>query len=279
MLTSPDEADSRIGDSWRARAADQIGRIIFGTGLHHRLLRGRAVIALFHRIDERWADRPITITEAEFDSYCRFFSRYFEVLPLTDLIDRLERGGDIGSCLAITFDDGYRDNLERAVPILERYGLPATFFLTTGFIGTERVPAWDAQAGVRSEWLDWVDVADLVRKGFDVGAHTVSHPDLGVTEGMIAEREIAGSKKRLEAELGMPVSLFAYPFGGRDKMSEANRNRVRHGGFRCCLSAFGGLVSMETDPFRLPRVAVDRWFRSPYHWGTMLLYSERRRDL
>jgi peptidoglycan/xylan/chitin deacetylase (PgdA/CDA1 family) len=232
---------------------------------------------LFHRIDSRWADRPITLTEAEFDAYCRFFRRYFRVLPLSELLDRLEFGNDLSSCLAITFDDGYRDNLERAVPILERHGLPATFFLTTGFIGTDRIPPWDASAGVESEWLDWFGVADLVRKGFEVGAHTESHLDLGHVEGTIAEREIAGSKERLEAELGETVSLFAYPFGGRNRLSEANRERVRQAGFRCCLSAYGGLVTRNAAPFHLPRVAVDRWFRSPYHWGTMLLHTERRR--
>lgn len=254
-----------------------MGRIIFGAGLHHRLLRGRAVIALFHRVDARWADRPITLTEGEFDRYCHFFSRYFRVIPLSGLLDRLENGDDISSCLAITFDDGYRDNLERAVPILERHGLPATFFLTTGFIGTDRVPSWDARAGVKSEWLDWSGVADLVRRGFDVGAHTVSHPDLGLTEGRVAQREIAGSKEELEAQLGMTVPHFAYPFGGRNRLSEANRKRVRQAGFRCCLSAYGGLVTRTVDPFHLPRVTADRWFRSPYHWGMMLLHTERRR--
>src|SRR5690606_29908178 len=169
-----------------------------------------------------------------------------------------------------------KDNLAVAVPILERHALPACFFLTTSYIGTDTVPLWDAKGGVRSEWLNWDDVADLSRKGFEIGAHTMSHPDLGHIDGESAEHEILGSRRRLEEELGEPVTLFAYPFGGRANLSEANRERVRRAGYRCCMSAYGGVVDRRTDRYDVPRVAVDRWFRSPYHWGLVLLLGRDR---
>src|SRR5690606_1805735 len=116
----------------------------------------------------------------------------------------------------------------------------------------------------------------LSRKGFEIGAHTMSHPDLGHIDGESAEHEILGSRRRLEEELGEPVTLFAYPFGGRANLSEANRERVRRAGYRCCMSAYGGVVDRRTDRYDVPRVAVDRWFRSPYHWGLVLLLGRDR---
>ena len=84
-------------------------------------------------------------------------ARTYRVLPLTDLVEQLRRGGLPRNALAITFDDGYRDNLTHAAPILARLGLPATIFLATGFIGTAEVPWFDRLAqGFKKSTLDAV---------------------------------------------------------------------------------------------------------------------------
>lgn len=262
--------------SWKTRVAAGLGGLSYAAGLHRRMLRGKAAVVVFHRVDDRYPGNAITHSEREFLDYCRVFARHFEVIPFGLLVTMLERREPLGGQLAITFDDGYRDNYRVAAPILEKLGLPACFFITTGFIESNQTPRWDRNAGVSSEWMTWEEVRDLRRRGFEIGAHTVTHADLGVVAGEVARHEIEESRSALEARLGEPVRLFAYPFGREAQITEANRELVRRAGCRCCPSAFGGIVRTGDDPFRLHRIPVTGWYRSPYHLGMEILLTGLR---
>ena len=98
--------------------------------------RGRLSILIFHRVLEQ-ADAlaPSVPSAAEFEARMRWIAGWFNVLPLDQAVDRLFQGAIPTRALAITFDDGYADNLAIAAPILHRLGLTATFFITTGYLG------------------------------------------------------------------------------------------------------------------------------------------------
>jgi len=249
-----------------------LGWIAFNSGLYRRFFRNRAVVVLFHRVDDRYRDNPISCTRAEFAAYLRFFRRFFRVLTLEELLARLRDGRDLGGHVVITFDDGYLDNYRNAAPELLRHGLPACFFVATELIASERVPRWDAEWGISSEWMSWDDVRSLRAQGFEVGSHTMNHVDLGIVAGDQARTEIVGSKDRLERELGGAVSFFTYPFGRRHQITEENRQLVEEAGFTCCLSAYGGSVAAGDALFQLKRTPVSPWHISPYQFGfeTML---------
>jgi len=254
------------------RAKIILGRLAFATGVYRAFFRRRAIIALFHRVDDALPDNPISCTRSAFETYCDFFRRHFRVVSLERLLEALARGEDVSRMLVITFDDGYADNREVAAVELARRGLPACFFIATEFIESARVPPWDQELGVRSRWMGWADVRALAEHGFEIGAHTMNHVDLGVVCGVAAEQEIAGSGRRLASQLGAAPPFFSYPFGRPDQITPANRDLVRAAGFACCLSAFGGSVRPGNDPFDLRRVPVSPWFQSPYQFGfeTML---------
>jgi peptidoglycan/xylan/chitin deacetylase (PgdA/CDA1 family) len=254
-----------------------VASLLYRAGLHRHMLHDRAAVVVFHRVDDRYPEDPITVSTSLFSSLCRFFARHFEVITLDQLVTMLERGRPLLGQLVITFDDGYRDNHRVAAPILEQLGLPACFFVTTGFIGSDEASRWDRKAGIASEWMSWDEVLDLHRRGFEIGAHTVSHVDLGVVGGEAARREIVSSKVDLESRLGSPVTLFAYPFGREAQMSDANRALVADAGFRCCPSAFGGLVRNGDDPFRFRRLPMTGWYRSPQELGLEILRAGRAR--
>jgi peptidoglycan/xylan/chitin deacetylase (PgdA/CDA1 family) len=241
--------------------------LLYGTGLHRPLLRDRALIATFHRIDDRYSGNPITTSVPLFRELCAFFADHFQVVTLSRLVQMLARRESIGGHLALTFDDGYRDNHACAAPILEELRLPACFFVTAGFIGSRTVPWWDEERGIQSEWMSWDAVRDLHARGFEIGAHTLTHPDLGKTDGTDADREITGGKAAIEAALGAPVIHFAYPYGRPDQLSEANRARAREAGYQSCLSSFGGAVHHEDDPFALKRTPVSSWHLSAGQFG------------
>jgi peptidoglycan/xylan/chitin deacetylase (PgdA/CDA1 family) len=247
------------------------GWIIFRSGLYRRLCRDEAVIVLFHRVKNDYPHDPLTYSTGKFEAFVRFFAQFFEVIPLRELLRRLEKGGLLLGTLVITFDDGYRGNATIAAPILEQYGQRACFFVTTEWVGGEHVPWWDAERKIQTRWVTWDQVRSLRAAGHEIGSHTQTHPDLGVIPPEEARREISGGSSRLDAELREHSGLFAYPFGGRKNMSEANQSVVNQLGLRCCLSAFGGTVKPGDDPLRLKRVAISDWFLSPYQFGFELV--------
>lgn len=252
-----------------------LGQTLFTSRLHQLLLKDAAVVVAFHRVFPVGVrrERPsgLTIDLDLFERYCRFFQRYFHVIPLQELVTRLERNQDLNRRLVITFDDGYRDNFEHAAPILERCSLPATFFVVTQWMGTDVVPWWDRRHGRRYPWMTWDEVRSLHRRGFDIGAHTRTHADLGLVRDVTARREIQGARIELEERLGAPVASFAYPYGGRHNLTEANRELVKDAGYRCCCSVFGGINGPGRSPFDVRRVAMSPWCTTPQQFGFEVL--------
>lgn len=258
----------------KKKVKSYIGRAIFKTGTYRlpHYLSNVAVIIAFHRVNDITAGDGLTCNVQMFEQLCQFFGRYFRVVSLGHLIEKIEKQEPLNRELAITFDDGYRDNYEYAVPILKSMGLPGTFFVASKFIGTDHVPWWDRKLKVRQPWMSWEQVQSLHRDGFEIGAHTRTHADLGVASGERASEEIRGSRLDLENKLSAPVKLFAYPYGGKHQMTEENRNIVKAAGFRCCCSCFGGINAERTDPFLLQRIPISSWHIDPYHFGCDLAF-------
>ena len=244
-----------------------LGRLIFASGLNAGLLRNSAVVVTFHRIQDTERPEALTVSIPTFERYCRFFKRHFNVVPLSDLVARLEQGVRPNGDLAITFDDGYRDNYENAAPVLERLSLPATFFIVSRWMDTQIVPWWDEELGIRHPWMTWDQVRSLRRRGFEIGAHTQTHVDLGSITTDEARREVEGARYDLERRLGAPVTSFAYPYGRRANLTDANREVVRAAGFRCCCAGYGGANPHGTDPFHLQRVPISGFDLWPHQFG------------
>jgi peptidoglycan/xylan/chitin deacetylase (PgdA/CDA1 family) len=248
-------------------AKQLLGHGLFASRLNTVLIGQSAVIVMFHRVLETDGSDGLTVDVPTFERYCRYFRRHFRVLPLRDIVAAIERGATPHRALAITFDDGYLDNFENAAPVLEQLSLPATFFVVTQWIQSDVVPWWDAARGVRYPWMTWNDVRTLAARGFEIGAHTRTHVDLGKVTSLFAEEEIRGARLELEDKLGADVQSFAYPYGGARNLTETARALVKRAGFRCCCSGFGGINGTGTDPFRLRRVPVSPRYASPDQFG------------
>lgn len=147
------QAGSRLGDSWKLRKGP------FFLSLS-RKVEETYMVLIYHRVnDEGRRFRIETVPTACFRQQMEYLERSFNVLPLADILARLQAGTPLPKrCVAITFDDGYEDNYLHAFPILERCGLPATIFVTTGCIGGGRRLWFDqvleAFSGTTREALD-----------------------------------------------------------------------------------------------------------------------------
>jgi peptidoglycan/xylan/chitin deacetylase (PgdA/CDA1 family) len=135
----------------------------------------------------------------------------------TTLRDAVEKAVGTGKwpdrTVVLTFDDGYENIYQFARPVLARHGFGATVFLVTRHVGgesswAEPPPGLDVQ-----RVLCWDQVSDLARSDWEIGAHTLTHPDLTRLPEDELEREISSSRVEIEDRLGAAVTSFAYPFG------------------------------------------------------------------
>jgi len=114
-------------------------------------------ILKYHRVNDDGDPFLPAMPTAVLDCHLRYIARTYRVLPLAEAVERARDGSLPRNSLAITFDDGYRDNLTHAAPILARYGLPSTIFLATGYIGTGRIFWFDRLAvGFKTTTLESV---------------------------------------------------------------------------------------------------------------------------
>jgi peptidoglycan/xylan/chitin deacetylase (PgdA/CDA1 family) len=124
---------------------------------------------------------------------------------------RAANGGEPPAGLAsVTFDDGMRNNCEVALPILAEYSIPATVYVTIGFI--DGTSPWIAPGG-DGAMMSEAQLRELVAAGWELGAHTMTHPDLSTMDYDACLQEIRESRIRLEEIADTPVETFAYPFG------------------------------------------------------------------
>jgi peptidoglycan/xylan/chitin deacetylase (PgdA/CDA1 family) len=169
----------------------------------------------------------------------------------------------------ITFDDGYESVFTDALPILESLSIPATIFLTTGFLDGLVAPPWrSSNSALLSEYrsqaehfrpLNWEQARELARHPLmRIGSHTVSHPLLGAVTEDSARDEMVRSKSILADRLGVTPDLFAYPFGVRryGAYSEATEKLLSESGYRCSLTSEISRARMGDGPWRIPRMSL-----------------------
>lgn len=215
-----------------------------------------ANIIFYHRVNN-YDSNALTTPTAVFEEMMHAVSRNYNVVSLKALIEKIKNKKPIEpKTVVITFDDGYRDNLLCAAPILQKYNIPATFFITSGYINTNRVLPWDEQNGANHPLMSWDEVKELVRMGFDIGSHTVNHVNLGKVSMDIARREIIGSKEQIEDKINKRITAISYPFGRRKCFRSARKEIIKEAGFDSCCSGYGGKVTECSDLYNLYRISM-----------------------
>lgn len=221
-------------------------------------------VVLYHRVDDAVCGEAegLTVTRETFERHLRMYREHYRVLSVAEMLDRLQRPDDSQEwSVVITFDDGYRDNVLHAAPLLQKHGLPACFFLTAGYLDTDHQFEWDIRDGVRTVLMSWEEARQLARAGFEIGAHSLHHAALGQASPEEAQVEVARSKQLLEDRLGKTIDYFSYPFGGQEHAGPAARRAAAAAGYRCAFTAFGGHVRRGADRWTLPRIPISPYFR------------------
>lgn len=152
--------------------------------------------------------------------------------------------------VVLSFDDGYENFYSRAMPLLAKYGFTATLFMTSGWVKEARPPG----AGI-PPMLSWAQLSDVARAGIEVGAHSITHPELDQLTGRRLHDELFDSKKQLEDQLGLEVPGLAYPFG---YSTSAVRQLARKAGYTYGYVVGNRTAASESDIFAVPRLTVKR---------------------
>jgi peptidoglycan/xylan/chitin deacetylase (PgdA/CDA1 family) len=182
----------------------------------------------------------------------------YRLISFGELAEEVAGGEGTGSA-ALTFDDGLVDNLEALAPLLAEVGARATVFVVSGWLGQPH-PAATWTRIVTPE-----ELRDLHAAGIEIGAHSLTHPDLSVLSYEQALSELASCKRQLEEVLGEPVKVAAYPFG---RATEETARACRDASFRAACVATGR--GDWSDPYRLPRQDMEN--------GSTLLGLRLKRD-
>lgn len=272
-----------------------IKRSLFAVGYYHQRLTtavfpGVAVLC-YHGIrtsDEATGFRDLHVTKATFERHCRLIADACAPMSLAKFREARQSGRVLSPrSVIVTFDDGYRGVLDHALPILERYGIPATVFVSAAPVLNGQHFWFDvlcrregeaAVAKARSlpyrQWRSLIEsietnavqteshrpltAAELERLAgsplIEIGAHTMTHPTLALAPIEDQQREIAGCKTALERVLRKPVTAFAYPYGNpfADYTSDTV-SVVRHAMFDVAFTTGGSFATLECDALQIPR--------------------------
>ena len=160
-------------------------------------------------------------------------------------------GGQYGSQnrIHLTFDDGFSDVFENALPVLREHGFAGIQFLVSDLLG--KTNEWQQREGdVIEKLMDEVQIRDWLKAGQQIGAHTATHPRLTQVSLTAAREEIVGSKKALEDRFGVPVENFCYPYGD---WNETVRDLVIDAGYKTAFTTITGVNKAGESLFELRR--------------------------
>lgn len=223
-------------------------------------LRREMPVIMYHRFIEQESEKGVHGTwlpVAMFEKHLKLIKWLgYETLTFRDLADkgfihRLQYGKKY---LMITVDDGYRDNLTRMLPLLEKYGYKAVVYIVTG----EDHNRWDVEHPTHPDTpvalMSGDEIKALVASGHvEVGGHTLTHPRLSTLAPAQQEYEIRTNKERLEQLLGHSLLSFAYPYGDLNESAKAQADVA---GYRYAVATNSGPRAMHQDPLQIRRIAI-----------------------
>jgi len=193
-------------------------------------------------------------------------SSTFSIIPLNSLYQAIIDDNLPKNPLVITFDDGYRSNLELALPILQEYKVSSTIFIATGYAGGEFIG---------KPMLTAMQIKGLSNSGVEIGCHSVTHPDLRQLSLTSLRSELTSSKAILEDITGAEVISLAYPYG---KYNAQVIETTREAGFKIAVTTVHDFTVMPNRLFECPRILVypydtcdDLWAKinGDQHWLKM----------
>jgi peptidoglycan/xylan/chitin deacetylase (PgdA/CDA1 family)/glycosyltransferase involved in cell wall biosynthesis len=230
---------------------------IYKNAIFEKVCKKHIPILMYHRVPKDYIDskHQTFVPLANFKKHLKFFKLMgLTSITFAEYLDFNNGRKPLSSFpkkpFIITFDDGYADNHDNMLPLMEKYGFKGVLFP----IGDPKISTniWDEKEINGSGRLMNVDQLKAFKEaGWEIGAHTMTHPDLTKLSDEKICYEITESKKQLENNLNIKISVLAYPFGCTDKRV---KNITKNAGFSLGISTDSGGLTIEDDRFEVFRV-------------------------
>src|ERR1700760_3889187 len=218
-------------------------------------------VLMYHKVNDI-PDNPTTVPVARFDEQLgRLKELGYNVVGLDAVLDHYTLGKPLPEkAVLITFDDGYRDTLENALPVLQGHGFPAVIFIPVAYMEDETPLPHEThlvERGMRNPTLDWGLMRELDAGGVRVESHGIAHRPLAEVTLDESVREIAVSKLKLEEQLGRPVRAYAYVKGSEAHFHPVHESILKQSGYEIAFTSISRLNNPWTNPYRLGRYNVE----------------------
>ncbi|QGM26845.1 polysaccharide deacetylase family protein [Acinetobacter towneri] len=220
----------------------------------------RPRVLMYHMVREHIDGakfNKLRVKPAEFDKQVAWMkAQGFHFVTMQELQDNW--GNHPEKTVAITFDDGYLDNLENAFPILEKYQAKATIYVVVDRHdrdwSTYKKAHHNSGELAHEPKLNDIQVKQLSNSGLiEIGSHTMTHANLSKLDDAACLKELTESKYQLEALIAKPVKSFAYPFG---IYSERDVQLAKQAGYSNAVTTKEGIDSISPDFMQLQRIKI-----------------------
>ncbi len=235
-----------------------------------RAARGMEPVSVlfYHRVADSCPNGR-TMPTKTFAKQIRWLRERFDVVDLAEAQRRIASRRNTRPTVSITFDDGYAENLQFAVPLLLKKQLPFTYFVSTNHVFGNKSFPHDEAEGRPLKPNSLSQLRDLAAAGVEIGAHNRNHVHLGVVAPDVMQDEIVGSKHDLEQALEREIRYYAFPYGQPSDLSTAAFQMAFQAGYQGVCSAYGGYNFPGDDPFHLRRIHADCEMVRVKNWLTV----------
>jgi peptidoglycan/xylan/chitin deacetylase (PgdA/CDA1 family) len=216
--------------------------------------RAPVIVLFYHRVADDHAN-AWTMPSDAFVRQVRWLQARFQLVSLPEAQRRIRAAANKQPVVSITFDDGYADNCQRALPWLISQRVPCTYFVSVRQVLEGAPFPHDVSAGRPLAPNTLEQLQGLAASGVEIGVHTRTHANLGeIRDRRILRDEVVVAGQDLQAALGRPVRYFAFPFGLPEHLSADAFVLAREARYEGVCSAYGGYNFPGDDDFHLQRI-------------------------
>ena len=206
------------------------------------------IVLMYHRFeDERFPST--SISSKNFQNHIKYLKENnFNILPISDLVLFFNKKYDIPEkSVFLTIDDGYKSFYENAYPILKKYKLPFSLFLSTKFVSSEK----------NSDFMNWEMIQELSKNKGEILNHTHSHPKLLELQINEVKKEFDLAEKEIISKIGRLQRVVSYPYG---ESSHQIQELVKEMGYDIGFSQHSSPIHINENKLALPRFAINDEF-------------------
>jgi peptidoglycan/xylan/chitin deacetylase (PgdA/CDA1 family) len=227
-----------------------------------------ACVLFYHRVaSHTWNDW--SIPNANFEQHMDWIIQNAKPASLDTIRESQLLGSRKERLVGVTFDDAYGENCEFAIPTILERKIPATYFVTTHYVESGSPFPHDLARGTPLRPNTIAEIRTMAEQGIQIGAHSHTHPDFGkpMSESQL-RTEIVDVRKKLQDWTGQPIEYFAFPYGCKQNISQEAIDTVFEAGYKCFVSAAGGVNWAGKDADHLQRMHGDPGMAAFTNWLT-----------